>query len=201
MSRLLHTLAMLVCVIQMVSCAPTRVAQSQSQPQSQAQTRPVAAMIAGQPVYDDEIVPFAETELNELRRQEYTIKMKALNQAIDKKLLALEAEKKKVAVDALLKAEADAKVADPSDSEIQAYYQSQKDALKVPLEQVRGQILQLLKQARINQARDVYKAGLRQQASIDILLAAPRVDVTVDPLRVKGNPEALVTIIEFSDFE
>jgi len=32
-------------------------------------------------------------------------------------------------------------------------------------------------------------------------MTAPCVTVTVDPLRVKGNPEALVTIVEFSDFE
>src|SRR6266571_1410877 len=105
MSRILHTLVLFVLVAQMVSCVANPVDHSQPQPQSQARARPVVAMIAGQPLYDDEIVPFAETELNELRRQEYTIKMKALNQAIDKKLLRLEAEKKKVVVDTLLKAE------------------------------------------------------------------------------------------------
>jgi protein-disulfide isomerase len=158
-------------------------------------------MVAGQPVYEDEITPFAETELNELRRQEYNVKLKALNQAIDTKLLKLEAEKQRVDADALLRAEADTKVVEPSTEEIQAYYESQKDALKVPLESVRGQIVQLLRQARVNQARDMYKAQLRQQASIEILLTAPRVNVAVDPLRAKGNPDALVTIVEFSDFE
>jgi len=203
MVRILSTAGLLVFVSQIVSCASAPVNQPQTPPQSQSepQARPVVAMIAGQPLYEDEIVPFVATELNELRRQEYTIKMKALNQAIDKKLLTSEAEKRGVAVDALLKAQADAKVSEPSGAEIQAYYESQKDKLKVPLEQIRPQILQLLKQARVNLARDTYKTALRQRASIDILLAAPRVDVAVDPLRVKGSPAALVTIVEFSDFE
>jgi protein-disulfide isomerase len=205
MARIPHTAGLLVFVTQIVSCASAPANHSQpqspSQSQSETQSRLIVAKIAGQPIYDDEMVSFAESELNDLRRQEYTIKLKALNRAIDEKLLTLEAQKKKVDVDALLKAEADSKVADPTDGEIQAYYETQKDALKVPLGQIRPQILQLLKQARINQARELYKAALRQQASIDILLAAPRVDVVVDPLRVKGNPQASVTIVEFSDFE
>ena len=64
--------------------------------------------------------------------------MSRINQAIDKKLLTLEAEKKKVAVDTLLIAEADAKVADPSDGQIQAYYETQNNALNAPLEQIRS---------------------------------------------------------------
>src|SRR5262245_13228152 len=137
MSRTLQTLGLLVFVTPMISCTRTSrdysAPQTQSQSETQSQTRPIVAKIAGQPIYDDEIVPFAETELKDLRRQEYNIRMKALSQAIDNRLLTSEAEKKKVAVDALLKTEADAKVTDPSDSEIQSYYETQKDALKVPL--------------------------------------------------------------------
>src|SRR5215831_7868196 len=115
MARILYTLGLLTFVTPLVSCAANPTEQPQSQPQAQTEARPIVAMVAGQPVYDDEIVPLAETELGQLRRQEYTIKMKALNQAIDQKLLALEAEKKKVGVEALLKAEADAKASDPTE--------------------------------------------------------------------------------------
>ena len=197
MSPLHRTSILLILLCQTAACVSAAPAQSQSQPQS----RPVVATVAGQPLYDDELMPFVETQLNDLKRQEYTLKMKALDQAIGKKLLASEAEKRKITVDALLQAEADGKVSDPSDGEIEAYYQAQKDALKVPLDQVRGQISQSLKQGRVNQAREAYKVILRQRVSVDILLSAPRVTVAVDPQRVKGNPDAPVTIVEFSDFE
>src|ERR1051326_5706358 len=143
------------------ACAPTPVAHSQSQP------RPVAAMVSGQPIYDDEISSSIETQLFDLKRQEYALKIKALDQTIEKKLLAAAGAKGNMTVDALLQAEADSAVLDPTDEEIEIYYQAQKNTLNLPLEQVRGQISQALKQGRVNQARDMYKAMLRRQASID----------------------------------
>jgi protein-disulfide isomerase len=95
----------------------------------------------------------------------------------------------------------DAKVPEPTDAEINAIYLVQKDQLARPLEEIRPQLAQNLKRAKIQQARQEYAAHLRDQAKVAVLLAPPRVTVGFDPARVRGNPKAKVMIVEFSDFQ
>jgi protein-disulfide isomerase len=86
-------------------------------------------------------------------------------------------------------------------SHVTRLYLAVQARLNKPLEEVKPQILQQLKQAKLQQARENYLAQLRQQAKVAIYLSPPRVKVGYDPARVKGNPNAPVTIVEFADFQ
>jgi protein-disulfide isomerase len=78
----------------------------------------------------------------------------------------------------------------------------QKDQLgNRPFQEVKTQLSQNLKKARIQQARQDYYAHLREENKVAVLLGPPRVDVSFDPTRVRGNPKAKVMIVEFSDFQ
>ena len=50
-------------------------------------------------------------------------------------------------------------------------------------------------------ARLDYILRLRQSADVVVMLQPPRIQVGYDPARVRGEPGAAVTIIEFSDFQ
>ena len=56
-------------------------------------------------------------------------------------------------------------------------------------------------EARRQQASQDYLDSLRQKSSVAILLTRPRVHIAADPSRLRGNPDAAVTILEFSDFQ
>src|SRR5262245_42826665 len=112
-------------------------------PVAKLDTQPAVAMVNGQPIYDEDLTPFVKSELDELKRQEYNLKVKALDRAIEQKMFAIEADKKKTSIEKLLTAEVDSKVTEPTENDIQTYYQTQKDSLKVPLDQIRPQISQL----------------------------------------------------------
>jgi protein-disulfide isomerase len=101
----------------------------------------------------------------------------------------------------LYEQEVDAKVPEPTDAEIGAVYAMQREQLNKPLDEVKAQLQQTLKRAKIQQARQEYSAHLRDQAKIAVLLSPPRVQVGFDPARVRGNPKARVMIVEFSDFQ
>ena len=133
--------------------------------------------------------------------QEYQIKKKALDNLVNQKLLDAEAKKKGLSTEKLLEQEVDAKVPEPTDAELNAYYLAQKAQLNRPFEEAKPQVTQALKQAKIQQARLDYSARLREQAKIAILLSPPRMEVSFDPARVRGNAQAKVMIIEFSDFQ
>jgi protein-disulfide isomerase len=124
-----------------------------------------------------------------------------LDTLITQRILEVEAKKKGLTTDKLLEQEVDAKVAEPTDVELNAIYAVQKEQINRPFEEVKTQLQQSLKKAKIQQARQEYSAHLREQSKIAVLLGPPRVQVGFDPARVRGNPKAKVMIVEFSDFQ
>jgi len=86
-----------------------------------AQTSTVAipkqavATVDGQPIYDEDLAPSVEGQLQPLRNQEYEIKRKALDSLIEQKLLEKAAKKNAITTEKLLAQEVDAKPEGPSD--------------------------------------------------------------------------------------
>ena len=167
-----------------------------------AQTGPPLATIDGQAITEEELAPSIEGQLRTVREQEYQIKKKALETLIGQKVLEAEVKKKGLpTTEKLLEQEVDAKIPEPTDVEIAAVYAVQREQLKGPLEEVKPQVAQTLKRSRIQQARQEYSARLRDQAKVAVLLEPPRVQMSFDSARVRGNPKARVMIVEFSDFQ
>src|SRR5262249_30614944 len=88
----------------------------------------------------------------------------------------------------------------PSDAEVEAYFWGQ-NRVGVRFEEVKDQFRMNLRQLRIQKARQAYADSLRTTADVAILLRPPSVQVAYDHARVKGDPKAPVTIVEFSDFQ
>lgn len=167
-----------------------------------AKDRPTLAIVDGQSITDDDLVPYVAGQLGSLLDQEYQIKKKALEALINQKLLEAEAKKKGLpAPETLLQQEVDSKIPEPTDAELSAIYAIQRDQLNRPFQDVKPQLAQDLKRARIQQARQEYYAHLREQTKVAVLLGPPRAEVGFDPARVRGNPKAKVMIVEFSDFQ
>jgi protein-disulfide isomerase len=163
------------------------------------------AVIGGEPIYPGQLPPEEQAQLQRMMQQVYSVKLRALREVLDRKLIEAEAKKKGVSVEDLLKTEVNSKVADPSDEEVSAYYQAHRQNLNnQPLDQVKEKIRQGLKDIEIQKASMVYTQGLLQRAvdegDLIVKLRPPQVEMTVDPARLRGDAKAPVTIVEFSDF-
>lgn len=167
----------------------------------QAETKKPVAVVAGQVIYEDELRPLVEAKMRQFQNEEYQARSQALESLVNQKLLAAEAKNKGIPQDKLLEQEVDSKIGEPSEGEVEAYYLGQRDRMKRPLNQIKGQLRQALQHARIQQARQDYLASLREKAEVTILLRPPKVQVGYDPARLRGRPDAPVTIVEFSDFQ
>jgi thiol-disulfide isomerase/thioredoxin len=177
-------------------CFTTAIAAQSTQPVKPKQT---VATVDGQPIYDDDLASSVEGQLQPLRTQEYEIKRKALDSLIEQKTLEAAAKKKGLTTEKLLDQEVNSKIAEPSDAEIEGYYIGLK--VNRPLADVKTQLRDGLKQAKIQKARQDYVKSLRSDSKVVVLLSAPRVEVAQDPARVRGNSKAPVTIVEFSDYQ
>jgi protein-disulfide isomerase len=166
----------------------------------QASQQPIAT-VDGQPIYEQDLMSVAGPKILDLRNQEYKVKSDALDIVVRKKLIDAEAKRKGLTSDELLKQEVDSKIADPSDDEARGYYLAAKSGTTLSFDQIKSQVKRLLKDSEIQQARDRYADSLRDKAQLSIFLQPPSTEVAYDPARVKGNPDAPVTIVEFADFQ
>ena len=159
------------------------------------------ATVAGQPVTEEELLEtLGPQQVMQLRMQEYEAKSKALDSLIRLKLVEAEAKKRGISPEKLIQQEVEAKVADPTDREVEAYFWGQNRA-GASFEEVKEQYRASLKQMKLQRARQVYADSLRAKMNVAVLLQPPSVTVAYDPARVKGDPKAPITIVEFSDFQ
>jgi len=174
---------------------------SSSFAQTSAQTREPLAVVDGEAIYEEDLLPLIRGQMQQIRQQEYEVKSQALTNLLNQKLLEAAAAKRGIAPAELLQQETDAKVGPATDAEVEAVYTAQKDRINRPLAEVKGQIQQMLRQAKVEQAREAYFRSLRAAAAVAIRLRAPKIEVSYDPARVRGDPNAPITIVEFSDFQ
>lgn len=166
-----------------------------------SQSKQPLAAVNGQYIYEEDLLPLVQGQLLPLQNQEYEIKRAALDRLVTQRLAEAEAGSKGISAEKLLELEVDAKVGEPTDDEIAAYYLGQQDRISVPFEAIKPQLRQALKQAKLRQARQSYVERLRKGADVAILLRPPRVQVSYDQSRLRGDVAAPVVIVEFSDFQ
>lgn len=109
-------------------------------------------------------------------------------------------------VEALILAEVDARLGEPTDEELAAEYARFVEQMPgTPFEQARPYLRKQLLETRRSERRQAFLTELKARASLQIDLPfpdVPRVDVSVrsdDP--VLGSADAAVTIVEFGGFE
>lgn len=174
---------------------------TQSVPKSNKKSGEPLAVVAGQPIYEDDLRPLTAGELFQLRLKEYEVQSKALENLVNQRLLEAEGKKKGIPTEKVLEQEVDSKVPEPTEAELQALYIVQKDQLGKPYEEIKGPLQRLLKQAKVQQARQEFYKRLREEVGASILLQKPRMEVSYDPARLRGDPKSPVTIVEFSDYQ
>jgi len=169
----------------------------------EAGAAPVVAKIGERKISLTELDAKAQAANFQAYQELYDARRAALLGMIDEMLVADEAKARGVTTDALIKQEVEAKIVNPTDAEIAAFYEENKARVGgQTLEQVRPRVVQFLSGQRGNDARQKYLEQLRAKAGVVIDLDPPRMQVEVaqnDP--AQGPASAKVTIVEFSDFQ
>ena len=181
-----------------LNLAGSAVAQSSASPEAQPV---VVATVGGQAITEEEMVSQIAPQIQQLKNEEFQLKQEALESLINQKVVEAEAHRRGISTAELLEQEVNSKLTGATDAEIEAFYEGQKDRINRPLAEVKDQIRQVLDQTRLQQLRQNFYQSLRQGAQVDVFLSPPRLQVGSDPARMRGDPDAPVTIVEFSDFQ
>jgi protein-disulfide isomerase len=159
------------------------------------------AIVAGQSIYQRDLDDLVASQILSLRNQEYQIRSKGLEDLIRQRLVEAEAKNQGLTTEQLYAKEVDSKIATPSEGEVAAYYLGLKSQMKAPFQEIKMQLQANLKAIETRQARQDYADSLRAKADVTVLLKQPRVEVALDPGRLRGDPSAVVTIVEFADYQ
>ena len=182
----------------LVNCGCRAGSQSAS---AQSSDEKPAAVIGNELLYEKDYAPALQGQLQKIRMAEYELKRKALEAVINKRLLQAEAAKRGVKEEDLLRQEADSRVAEPDESEVERLFVQQMLQGSGQLAHSKDEIRQQMKEKVIAQVREQFFRGLREQAGVKMYLLPPAIDVSYDSSRVRGNPNAKITLVEFSDFQ
>lgn len=215
MRTLLLTLACIACASEAPTLGLTEPAPPPSSVANPSEPssidNPVVASWSGGQITADDLGSRVDTELRNRRirfmLEEYEVQAQALDVLVMESLLDAEVRKRGLSdIDALLRAEVEDKIPDPTESEIAEFWPVVERQLPgATLDEARPLVVaELLRRSR--QVRyAAFVEELRASADLQIRLPypeLPRVDLSVtaaDPTR--GPTDATVTVVQFAEYQ
>lgn len=178
---------------------------------AQGQSKPVAT-INGESITEAELQKAAAPELEklDLQQKQFMAKLErdkkgaiqdALEEIINRRVLDLEAKKRNLSVDELLKQEVESKVAVPSEETIRKFYDDNRSMIKGSFIETALEIRNYLMQRNQEATFSSFVSRLRKEYGVKSLVEPDRAKVETTGHPSRGPANAPVTIVEFSDFE
>jgi len=164
----------------------------------------VVATVAGQPVLAGAISERLKPIVYKRRSAAYDAARKRTDQLINDILLLDEAHRRQIGPEQIIRTEITEKTRQPTDAEITKFYEENKVRINSDLEKVRFQISSYLQDRDKERLENELSARLRNGADIRWLITEPvqpvqAISTDDDPAR--GDVNASVTIVEFTDFQ
>ncbi|MBI5445761.1 MAG: thioredoxin domain-containing protein [Deltaproteobacteria bacterium] len=167
------------------------------------------ARVDGRVITDGELTAEAKPALvaadNKHAEEVHSVRARALESLVEKRLFEARAAKEGITVDALLQREVTGRIPEPDEATLQNIYDQTKASGRPlpPFDAVKAEIAQFVKGQSADGVRQAFVARLKADAKVETLLPPlllPKVEVKADgPSR--GDAGAPITIVEFSDYQ
>jgi len=164
----------------------------------------VVVTVAGRPItagtIDERLKPIAY----KLRLNTYELAKQALDLTINDLLLLAEANRRNVPPEEIVRKEISEKIQVPTDADVAKFYTDNKAKIPGELAAVSNQIALYLQEQDRQRLERALSERLRTGANIRLLISEPPLPVqsiSVDDDPVRGDANAAVTIVEFTDFQ
>jgi len=164
----------------------------------------VIATVAGQQLKADTLIERLKPIVYKMKFETYELTRQRIDQMVDDMLLLEEARRRQVGPEQIIRSEITDKVRNPTDDEVNKFYSENKARIAGDLNSIRTQLVMYLQNESRQQLEKDLSARLRKGADIRWLVTEPpqpvqNISVDDDPSR--GDANAPVTIVEFTDFQ
>ena len=164
----------------------------------------VLAAVNGDPIRVDMINERMKAYVYKLQTLIYTVQKSAVDRRINDLLLIAEANKRKIGPEEIVRAEVTDKVKPPTEAEVANFYNENKARITGDLASARPAIANYLQQQQQEKLETALSERLRAGAKVQMLLPEPvpqALNVSAGNSPARGDANAAVTIIEFTDFQ
>jgi len=164
----------------------------------------VVATVAGQPLTAASLLERLKPIVYRLRIEAYEVTKQRIDRMVDDMLLLDEARRRQVGPEEIVRAEISDKVRPPTEAEVSQFYNANKSRISGDLNSVRNQIATYLQNESRQRFEQDLSAKLRKGADIRWLISEPTQpvqNISVDDDPSRGDVNAPVTIVEFTDFQ
>jgi protein-disulfide isomerase len=173
-------------------------------PASDAERTRVLATVGGQSITVGEIEEDLRPLIAQTQEQVYLLRKNDVDQRINDILLSQEAQKRGVTERALLESEIMAKVPTVTEAQAQDFYNKNKERIGADFPAAKYQIIQFMQSEEQRKLESAFVARLRNGANVQTFITPPPpavYKIATDDQPSKGNPEASVTVVEFTDYQ
>jgi protein-disulfide isomerase/Na+-transporting methylmalonyl-CoA/oxaloacetate decarboxylase gamma subunit len=164
----------------------------------------VLASVNGQPIRVEVINERMKSYIYKLDMRIYNLQKQVLDRRINDLLIVAESNKRKVGPEEIVRTEITEKIKAPTEAEINKFYAENKERINGDLASTRTSISTYLQQQQQEQLEKELADRLRASARLQLFLKEPEqpaMVVAVGNGAVRGDPNAAVTVIEFTDFQ
>jgi protein-disulfide isomerase len=164
----------------------------------------VVAAINGEPLRVDVINQRMKAYIYKIEMRLYSLRKQVLDRRINDLLIVAEANKKKVGPEEIVRAEITDKIKPPTDAEVSKFYEDNKANIRGDLAGSRTAIVAYLQQDQQEKLETALADKLRAGAKVQVLLKEPDpppMNINLGAGASRGDTNAAVTIVEFTDFQ
>jgi protein-disulfide isomerase len=164
----------------------------------------VIATVAGEPLRAASVIERLKPIIYKMRLEAYEVAKKQTDQLVDNMLLLEEAKRRQIGPEEIIRAEVSDKVHPPTEQEVEKFYADNKSRISGDLNSVRNQVANYLQEQSRQHLEKELSARLRKSANIRWLISEPAQlvqNISVDDDPSRGDVNAPVTVVEFTDFQ
>jgi len=172
-------------------------------PVNPAERARVFATVNGKNITSADIEDSLKPLVFSVRSQIFDLRKNAINLALNDLLLSAEAKRQNLTTRALLDSVM-TKVPAVTESDAQKFFNENKERVNGDFATLKPQIISYLEDKSKREAESAFADQLRRNATIQFFLTAPQspvYEIAVDDQPMRGNANASVTLIGFSDFQ
>lgn len=164
----------------------------------------VVATVAGQPLRAESLIERLKPVIYRMKLEAYELTKQRVDQLVDDTLLLAEARRRQIGPEEIIRAEISDKVRNPTEEELNKFYTENKARISGDLNSIRNQLVTYLQNESRQRLEKDLSERLRKGADVRWMLsepAQPVQNVSVDDDPARGDANAAVTVVEFTDFQ
>jgi protein-disulfide isomerase len=164
----------------------------------------VLAAVNGEPLRVETINERTKAYTYKLEMRIYATRKGVLDRRINDLLIVAEAAKRKVGPEDIVRTEISDKITQPTEAQISKLYEENKANIKTDLAGARPALINYLQQQQQEKLEAALAEKLRAGARVQVLLTEPDppfLNVGIAGGATRGDTNAAVTVVEFTDFQ